>query len=131
MQYCHIQDTVRYTTKEFDRTRARPLSGSVNQTWTCDKSDNESGDSSGRNGDDQGLETEEDDACLHRRTVRPLRDSMKTTFLMIFPPSQVSTEATSPLLHQTNVIVASRAHLRHHFKDKFTKQNDDTRLKVI
>ena len=38
---------------------------------TCDKADDESSDSSGRDGDDQGLEAEEDNARLHGRTVRP------------------------------------------------------------
>ena len=37
---------------------------------TCDKSDNESGNSSGRDSDDQGFEAEEDNARLHSRTVR-------------------------------------------------------------
>ena len=38
---------------------------------TCDKADDESSDRSGRDGDDQGLEAEEDNARLHGRTVRP------------------------------------------------------------
>ena len=43
----------------------------VEDEKTCDKADNESSDSSGRDGDDQGLEAEEDNARLHGRTVRP------------------------------------------------------------
>ena len=50
---------------------------------TCDKSDNKSGNSSSRDGDDQGFEAEEDNARLHSWTVRSMTRDNNSRYFFI------------------------------------------------